>query len=338
MSPERRYPNTPEENFSWGFAGFNALLDLGDMSEGKVRQWWSLGNDQTAYVTTDRASAFDVVVGAIPGKGQVLNKLSAFWFEETKDIVPNHLVTVPHPNILIARDAVQTLPIEVVLRRYMAKSSTDTSVYKNYMGGKRNIYGIDFPDGLRANEAFPTYLGRNGVISTPTTKAIGLGEHDQMRTNQMARVEVDDLLGDGTWDKVLEIAYELFETAQDHLAGRGLKLADTKLEFGVDKDGTLMVIDELFTPDSSRFWLAQSYEERLDAGENPESFDKEILRRWLADHGFTGEGEVPVIDDNVITQMAEAYRKPYSMITGEELEEVPVNPHEVEMKILQYAA
>lgn len=321
MSPEQRAflitEGLPGENFSAGLLTVEDLPGFGpSTSRGKVRDIWVVDTKHgqvRVMVTTDRTSAYDRLVCTVPGKGQVLNKLSEFWFDQTKDIVPNHLLSVPHPNVMIAREAEAMLPVEVVLRRYMAKSSTSTSVYHNYIeGGRRRIYGIDFPEGLRANQEFPM-----GTILTPTTKAET--GHDLELVDEQAQEIVDSKLGEGTWRKTKTAALAVFERAYAYHKEHGLILVDTKYEFGVDADGRIMLIDEIHTPDSSRFWLASSYEERMGKGENPESFDKEILRRWLADQGFKGEGRVPEVDPAIIQKMSEAYQEPYQMVTGQGL-------------------
>jgi phosphoribosylaminoimidazole-succinocarboxamide synthase len=308
----------PPENFSHGL--LEAVIpELGEPVKGKVRDSWVITQDgerQRVMVTTDRQSAFDRVVCTVPGKGQVLNLLSAYWFEETADIIPSHVIAVPHPNVTIAKEAKNTLPVEVIIRGYLAKSSTDTSLYRNYFDSEnkeRRVYGIQFPEGLTANQKLP-----DGPVITPTTKA-EQGEHDQMLTDEQAAERVDTLLGDGVWEQVKHATHLLFTRASVLSKERGLILADTKYEFGVDADGQLMIIDEMHTPDSSRFWLADTYEERLAAKDDPDSFDKEILRRWLAEQGFKGNGAIPVIDPEIIAKMAEAYTVPYAMLAGQEL-------------------
>lgn len=311
-------PEVPVANFSKGLLEIKELPDFGPRTiQGKVRDIWVVEHPKygrvRVMITTDRTSAYDRLICTVPGKGQVLNKLSEFWFSQTADIVPNHLLAVPHPNVIIAREAEAMLPVEVVLRRYMAKSSTSTSVYHNYIeGGRREIYGIDFPDNLVANQEFPM-----GTILTPTTKAET--GHDLELTDTRAAEIVDSKLGKGAWAKTKAAALAVFERAYVYHQKHGLILVDTKYEFGVGADGQIMLIDEIHTPDSSRFWLAASYEERIVKGENPESFDKEILRRWLADQGFRGEGRVPEVDPAVIQKMSEAYQEPYRMITGQGL-------------------
>lgn len=316
MLPERNKPapNAQEENFRNGLLGVN-IPELGSPIRGKVRDCWVVAREDDTLrviVTTDRQSAFDRQICTVSGKGAVLNKISQHWFERTRDIVPNHIVSVPHPNVTIAKEALATLPVEIVLRRYMAKSSTSTSVYRNYVeGGKREIYGIEFSEGLVANQEFPM-----GTIVTPTTKAEH-GQHDEPLTDNQARQIVDQKFGPGIWDEAKKLSLAVFERGREESLRNGLILVDTKFEIGLDDNGNLMLIDELLTPDSSRYWLEASYEDKFERGENPVSFDKEILRRWLAEQGFKGDGIVPMIDPDIIRRMKEAYLSPYTMMTGE---------------------
>lgn len=337
MSQERfTYQNkdtlgAPSENFARGLLGVE-LPGFGQKIEGKVRDNWVVKKfDERIMITTDRQSAYDSMVCTVPGKGKVLNLLSAFWFENTRNIIPNHMIAVPHPNVLIARQAKETLPIELIVRGYMARSSTSTSVYHNYAGlGRREIYGIKFPDGLLPNQEFPM-----GHIITPTTKATS--GHDVELTSEKARQIVDSKFGNGTYSKAEKAALELFEKGARHHGRRGLILADTKYEFGIDNDRNLMLIDEIHTPDSSRLWLEDTYQERFQTGDNPDTFDKDILRRWLAENSFKGEEgkRVPVVDTEVINQMALAYEIPYEMITGNRLPETPNDPLKLEREIQQ---
>ncbi len=312
----------PSVNFSRGLYESHMHSWMGPVSRGKVRDNWVIPpRGDTALrvqVTTDRQSAYDKIVGTVPGKGQVLNLLSAYWFDKTRDIIPNHMVNVPHPNVLIAEQAEATLPVEVVVRRYMAQSSTTTSVYHNYQDrGRREIYGIEFPDGLKANQEFSM-----GPIVTPTTKAQD-GSHDEELTDEQATEIVDGKFGDGTWSRVKTAALKVFDRGHEGYLEGGLLLVDTKYEFGFNKKGELMLIDEMHTPDSSRLWLADTYQSKFESGETPETFDKEILRRWLAEHGFKGNGPIPVIDTEIIDRMVEAYTAPYEMVTGEKLPSAP---------------
>lgn len=327
----------PSVNFSRGLNEANMQLWMGPVSRGKVRDNWTVtsrrGKDLRVQVTTDRQSAYDKIVGTIPGKGQVLNLLSAYWFDKTRDIIPNHMIDVPHPNVLIAEQAEATLPVEVVVRRFMAQSSTTTSVYHNYQDrGRREIYGIEFPDGLKANQEFPM-----GPIVTPTTKADD-GAHDEELTDEQATQIVDGKFGDGTWSRVKTAALEVFDRGHQGYLEGGLLLVDTKYEFGFNKKGELMLIDEMHTPDSSRLWLKDTYQSKFENGQTPETFDKEILRRWLAKHGFKGNGPIPVIDTDIIDKMVSAYTAPYEMVTGKKLPSEPADVYTIRQVTSQRVA
>lgn len=317
----------PAENFAGGLLGLE-IPELGPKKQGKVRDIWEVG-DSLVMVTTDRQSAFDRMICTTPDKGQVLNLLSAFWFGQTCDIAPNHLEAIPHPDVCIAKKAHARLPVEIVWRRHMARSSTTTSVYHNYEQGRRTIYGLDFPDGLKPNQEFPM-----GSILTPTTKAET--GHDQELTDQEAGEIVDHQLGQGMWERVKSFTSRVFERSRAYHLQHGLIMADTKYECGVDKNGQPMLIDEIHTPDSSRFWLAKTYSERFAQGADPEAFDKDILRRWLVAQGFRGEGSVPVVPPEVREKMAKAYKTPYRMITGKDLPDVDSSPKAIQSAILEY--
>jgi phosphoribosylaminoimidazole-succinocarboxamide synthase len=286
-------------------------LPLPDRRDGKVRVSYALGDEQRLFVTTDRLSAFDRVVAGVPYKGQVLNQLAAWWFGRTADVVANHVVAVPDPNLLVAR-AATTLPVEVVVRGYIT-GVTSTSLWRAYADGARTIYGHRFPDGLRKNTALPA------PIVTPTTKPpAGSTVHDEPLTSP--EVVERGLVEAGRWQHVTDVALEVFRRGQEVAAAAGLILADTKYEFGLAADGELLLIDELHTPDSSRFWVAATYEERLAAGEEPESLDKEVVRRALADAGFTGDGDVPDLPDDVWSATSSRYIDAYERLTGSSFE------------------
>ncbi len=284
-------------------------LDLPDRRDGKVRTSWAIGADQRLIVTTDRLSAFDRVLAGVPYKGQVLNELAAWWFEQTADVMPNHVVSVPDPNALVARSA-DPLSVEVVVRGHIT-GVTDTSIWGMYAEGQRTIYGYDFPDGLRKNTPLPRH------IVTPTTKA-ERGGHDVPIT--CAQVVDDGHLDAELWDRVMAAALELFARGVAVGEAAGLILADTKYEFGVTDDGELLVIDEMHTPDSSRWWVAESYDERLAAGEEPESLDKEVVRRAFADIGYKGDGPVPTLPDDVWSATTARYIAAYERLTGRSFE------------------
>jgi phosphoribosylaminoimidazole-succinocarboxamide synthase len=280
-------------------------LPLPGRIAGKVRVSYALSDDRRLFITTDRLSAFDRHIADIPGKGQVLNELSAWWFERTRDLVPNHLLSVPDPNVLVAR-AASPLPVEVIVRGRIT-GVTPTSLWMRYAGGERFLDGHRLPDGLRKNEALPAPL------ITPTTKAAS-GGHDEPLS--CADVAARGLVAPDLWTRVQAIALGLFARGVATAARAGLILADTKYEFGLDRDGQLLLIDEVHTPDSSRFWIAATAEERLASGAEPESADKEIVRRALAASGWRGEGPVPVLPDNVRMETARCYVQTYEMLTG----------------------
>jgi len=275
-------------------------------TRGKVRDLFSLPDDRWLIVTTDRLSAFDRVLTLVPFKGQVLNQLSAFWFENTLDIIPNHLLGVPDPNVSAVRKC-EALPVEVVVRGFIT-GVTKTALWYRYAQGEREIYGYDFPDGMEKNEQLPA------PIITPTTKGRA-GEHDERLT--CAEVVERGLLDAKTWDRVQAAALAIFERGQRIAREGDLILVDTKYELGRAPDGTIMLIDEVHTPDSSRFWSASSYEERVKEGSEPESFDKELLRIWYAERGYRGTGEPPDATEDLIVQMSERYIALYERLTGE---------------------
>ena len=280
-------------------------LPLDDRRLGKVRVSYAFGPGQRLFVTTDRLSAFDRIIARVPYKGQVLNQLAAWWFEQTADIVPNHLVSLPDPNVLIAREA-QPLTVEVVVRGHIT-GVTDTALWTQYAAGARRVYGHDFPDGLEKNTALPE------PIITPTTKG-EMGEHDVPLAIQ--DVVANRHVAADVWDQVSAAALAVFDRGRERAAAAGLILADTKYEFGLDADGAVMLIDEMHTPDSSRYWVAESYEECLAAGSEPVSLDKEVVRRALADVGYTGEGDIPTLDPSVWEQTSARYIEIYERLTG----------------------
>ncbi len=281
------------------------MLPLEDRRTGKVRVSYRLPGDRRLLVTTDRLSAFDRVVAAIPHKGQVLNQLAAWWFEQTRDVVANHVLSVPDPNALIAVEAA-TLPVEVIVRGYIT-GVTSTSLWRQYDEGARTIYGYEFPDGLQKNTALPTPL------ITPTTKAEG-GAHDEPLTCR----DVTDkgLVTPELWERVQAAALAVFATGQRVAAEAGLILADTKYEFGLSPDGELLLIDEVHTPDSSRFWVAETYADRLAADQDPESLDKEPIRQWLSAAGYRGDGDSPTLPAEVVAETSRRYVDAYQRLTG----------------------
>jgi phosphoribosylaminoimidazole-succinocarboxamide synthase len=278
-----------------GLGGAQETTDLGGAQKMRL------------FVTTDRLSAFDRNIAGIPYKGQVLNQLAAWWFARTTAIIANHVVAVPDPNVLIARETTP-LPVEVVVRGAIT-GVTATSLWHLYAAGARTIYGYHFPDGLRKNTLLPE------PIVTPTTKPAGSGVHDEPLT--WAEVVERGLVPGSRWEQLTAVAVELFTEGQRLAADSGLILADTKYEFGVTDEDEVLLIDEVHTPDSSRYWVADTYEERLAAGDEPESLDKEVVRRALADSGYRGDGDPPPLGAEVIAATSARYIDAYERITGE---------------------
>jgi len=275
-------------------------LPLPGRRQGKVRDTYDLG-DRMLLVATDRLSAFDVVLTTVPFKGQILNQLAWWWFEQTKDVVPNHVISQPDPNALLARKC-KALPVEVVVRGYITGS-----LWRDYTAGKAGVYGIDFPAGLRKDQAFAE------PIITPSTKEeVG---HDEPISS--AEVVKRGLCPADLWEEVQKKAIALFKRGQELAAARGLILVDTKYEFGLAGD-ELLVIDEIHTPDSSRYWEAAEYEKRFEAGEEQRMLDKENIRQWLIkERGFQGHGTPPEIPADVRCDLAEKYVMNYERLTGE---------------------
>ncbi len=272
---------------------------------GKVRDVYQLAEGRLLLVTTDRLSAFDRVLGAAPYKGQVLNQLSAWWFEQTREIVASHALDVPDPNALVAVQA-RPFPVEVIVRGYIT-GVTSTALWYRYSQGERTIYGHWLPEGLRKNQQLPQPL------ITPTTKG-GPSGHDERLT--AAEVVGKGYLDEPTWTAVQQAALTLFERGQQVAGRAGLVLVDSKYEFGRSPDGKVMVIDEVHTPDSSRFWLADTYPARLEAGEEPENYDKEYLRLAYAKSGYRGEGEPPSVREELWLELSRRYIDLYERLTG----------------------
>ncbi|HEY63951.1 MAG TPA: phosphoribosylaminoimidazolesuccinocarboxamide synthase [Caldilineae bacterium] len=277
---------------------------LGKRIEGKVRDIYVV-DGKRVLITTDRVSAFDRVLGAIPFKGQVLNQLSAWWFEQVKDIVPNHVISVPDPNVTIAREA-EPLSVEVIVRGYIT-GVTSTSLWTLYSQGVERPYGLDLPPGLRKNDPLPE------PVITPTTKATG-GAHDERLTS--AEVVERGLVPADLWEEIQQAALAIFKRGQEIARRAGLILVDTKYEFGLI-DSQPALIDEIHTPDSSRYWVAESYEAVRGTDQEPENFDKEFLRLWFVRQGYRGEGEPPKMPPEFIAQVAQRYIAAYERLTGE---------------------
>lgn len=278
----------------------------GKRAQGKVRDIYILPNKRIT-VTTDRQSAFDVILGHIPFKGAVLNQTAAFWFEKTKHIVPNHMIAVPDPNVLVSKQC-EMLPVEMVVRGYLS-GVTKTSVWYSYQKGERTIYGIDFPDGMKKNQKLQT------PIITPTTHPeAGSNLHDERLTRD--EIIKNKIVPKKIYEEMEQIALELFAFGSTLCERNGLILVDTKYEFGLH-NGKVTLIDEIHTPDSSRFWIKKTYKERIAKGLEPENFDKEFLRLWYAERGYKGDGKPPKMSEDLIVQTSQRYIAIYEKLTGQ---------------------
>jgi phosphoribosylaminoimidazole-succinocarboxamide synthase len=284
-------------------------LALPGKESGKVRDWYPLPGGRKLFVTTDRLSAFDRILANVPFKGQVLNQLSAWWFDSTHDLIDNAVISIPDPNTAVMR-AVQRFPVEVVVRGYITGVTT-TALWYRYSLGEREIYGYTFPDGLKKNQQLPA------PILTPTTKG-DAGVHDERLTS--AEVVERGLLSAESWEKVGAAALAIFRRGQDVAAKAGLILVDTKYELGLGPDGRVMLIDEVHTPDSSRFWKADTYRTRFEAGQEPENYDKELVRLAYAEKGYRGEGEPPILPEDLWIAASQRYISIYEMLTGKAFE------------------
>lgn len=285
-----------ETNFDW----------LGKKRAGKVRDVYEQQN-RIILVTTDRHSSFDRIIAHIPRKGAVLNSLSAFWFTKTSDIVGNHLIAVPDQNATVAKKT-KPLPIEAVVRGYIT-GVTGTSLWTHYSNGKRDFGNFTLPEGTKKNQKL------DRPVFTPSTKE---EKHD--RTLSPQEIVAEEIMKKDLLDKVEQTALAVFARGQEHAASRGLILVDTKYEFGLDKEGNLMLIDEVHTPDSSRYWYGRSYDERFAKGEEPEYFDKEFLRIWFTKNCDPYKDAVlPEAPAELVQELSRRYLKINQEITGQEL-------------------
>ena len=282
------------------------IPELPNHYRGKVRDNYDLPDGRRIIIASDRLSAFDRNLAAIPLKGQVLTQTAKFWFEATADICSNHVIEYPDPNVLIGRK-LTILPVEIVVRDYLA-GTTGTSILSLYKAGQREMYGIRLADGMRDNEKLPE------TIITPTSKAFH-GGHDEPLTP--AEIVGQGLLSEEQWTTVSDYALALFAKGRAMARERGLILVDTKYEFGIDESGTIMIADEIHTPDSSRYWFAESYQGRFEAGERPESFDKDFVRTWVVARCDPYKDEIPEIPQDVVLETSRVYIDAFERITGQ---------------------
>jgi phosphoribosylaminoimidazole-succinocarboxamide synthase len=279
---------------------------LGERYEGKVRDNYSK-DGRRILIVSDRLSAFDRIITLIPFKGQVLNQIAKFWFEKTEDICGNHVISFPDPNVVVAKEC-KALPVELVVRGYIT-GVTSTSAWSHYAKGVRNFCGNELPEGMKKDQKF------DSPIITPSTKALH-GGHDESVSREEI-LERTDVTAE-QFDEMADKAMKLYLRGVEIAAKQGIILVDTKYEFGVNADGEIVLIDEIHTPDSSRFWYADEYQDRFNQGIPQKKIDKEYLREWLADKGFVGEGEVPEIPDDIRAETGRRYIEAYELITGEQ--------------------
>lgn len=281
---------------------------MGTKYEGKVRDNYSK-DGKRVIIVTDRLSAFDRVITLIPFKGQVLNQMAKFWFDQTKDIAENHVIEFPDPNVVVAKEC-KAMPVEMIVRGYIT-GVTSTSIWTHYEKGERNFCGNALPDGLKKNQKLEK------PILTPSTKA-EYGGHDESVSRE--QILASGVITAEQFDYMADVAMKLYLRGVEIAAKQGIILVDTKYEFGINPEGKIVLIDEIHTPDSSRFWFADEYEKRLASGEEQKKIDKEYLREWLAERGFKGEGEVPVIPDDIRVETGRRYIEAYELITGQKFE------------------
>lgn len=281
------------------------IPELPNHYRGKVRDNYDLLDGRRILVATDRLSAFDRILTAIPLKGQVLTQLARFWFEATRDVCPNHVIEYPDPNVVVAK-RLEIMPVEVVVRDYLA-GTTGTSIGTMYKKGRREMYGIRFPDGMRDNQKLPE------TIITPTTKAFDAGHDEELSA---AEITGRGLLTEAQWRTVTERALALFARGREIAKEHGLILVDTKYEFGFDRGGEIILADEIHTPDSSRYWFLESYQRRFEAGEPPESFDKDFVRSWVVARCDPYKDPIPEIPPEIVLEAARIYVSVFETITG----------------------
>lgn len=281
--------------------------NLGTRRQGKVRDIYSQPN-KMLLISTDRYSAFDRNLALIPFKGQVLTQVSKWWFDHTSDIIQNHLISSPDPNVVVVKKC-SVIPIEMVVRGYIT-GVTGTSLWTLYNGGQRDFGDFTLPDGMKKNQKL-----ENPVI-TPTTKS---EDHDKPLTT--AEILKEQIVPEELWRQLSQVAIKLFLRGQELALQHGLILVDTKYEFGLDELGKLMLIDEIHTPDSSRYWQADSYQERINSGQEPQNFDKEFLRLWFKEHSDPYKDEkLPEAPADMVAELSSRYIQIYEQMTGEKFE------------------
>jgi phosphoribosylaminoimidazole-succinocarboxamide synthase len=288
--------------------------ELPNHYRGKVRDNYDLPDGRRILISTDRQSAFDQILAAVPFKGQLLTQIARFWFEATADIAPNHVLDYPDPNVVVGR-RLDMLPVEMVVRDYLT-GSTETSIWPMYRDGRRRMYGVNFPEGLRKNDPLPA------TVITPTTKAAA-GSHDAPVTPK--EVVERGLLGQAQWDEVADLSLRLFARGREMAAKRGLILVDTKFEFGLDSFGRITLADEILTPDSSRYWKKASYARRHAKGEEPENLDKEFLRLWIASRCDPYREPIPAIPEETLIEFTGKYIALYEKVTAREFKAPPAD-------------
>ena len=282
-----------------------AIAELPNHYRGKVRENYDLPDGRRLIIATDRLSAFDRILTAVPLKGQVLTQTARFWFDRTADLCRNHVLAYPDPNVLLCR-RLAIMPVEIVVRDYLA-GTTSTSILSMYAAGRREMYGHRFPDGLRPNQKL------SASIITPTTKAFDAG-HDEELTP--AEILSRGLLTAAQWERVSALALALFARGREIALSRGLILVDTKYEFGFDADGDIVLADEIHTPDSSRYWFAETYAARFAAGARPDSFDKDFVRSWVVARCDPYTDLIPDIPPDVVLAASAIYVNVFEKVTG----------------------
>lgn len=300
--------------------------DLGKVYKGKVRDNYTQG-DKRIIVISDRLSAFDRIITKVPFKGQVLNQMATFWFEKTKDIVGNHMIESPDPNAIVVKEC-DALPVEMVVRGYITGVTSTSAWYNYHEKGVRNFCGNELPEGLKKDQKF------DEPILTPSTKA-EKGDHDVSASKE--EILAEGKISEEDFDYMADVAMKLYKRGVEIAAKQGIILVDTKYEFGKTPEGDIILIDEIHTPDSSRFWFADEYEKRFEAGDTQKKIDKEYVREWLADKGFIGEGAIPAVPDEVRVEAARRYIEAYELITGQQFAAEVGDPlPRIEKNLAQY--